>query len=270
MADGQTSSFLKEKKMSKLIQLTVSISLLTLFVSCGKVVDKFGVEVGTNEVTTTADFTKDFALNLDGSFPIDIKGQNYGEIFLNAAQGEDPFQVGVSASIEAFTSDTWDGFDNTSTLPNGDPLPGWIAQDKLIVVDIPDFNQHFDIKLYVGYDNPYYVGVAVTLNILDNHYPEGLSISQNFKKEESIWGEVMAFGPTKDSDGNVINHGGIFFVAQFTKGEVYSREGVAKNSKLLINGQSAKSALKSRKDKRKFHKKMKMMMKGIKKESELF
>ena len=67
------------------------------------------------------------------------------------------------------------------------------------------------------YQNPYYVGVALTLNILDDHYPEGLGISQLFRKssDSPIWGSIQVFGPRKDNEGNITAHGGLFFIATF-------------------------------------------------------
>ncbi|MBT6324727.1 MAG: hypothetical protein HOJ35_02060 [Bdellovibrionales bacterium] len=201
--------------MNKLSLLLIFILILPMS-GCGKkIVDDFSLKVGENTITTTADFSDQFALNLDGSFDIDIEGVNYGQIFLNAADDESPFQVGVTANFESFTSDVWDGFGPAETLPNGDPLPGWVDNSSLVEVDVPNFNENFGLTFYIGYEAPYYLGVAVSLNFLDAHYPEGLTIAQNFKKESAIWSGVTVFGPTYDSEGAVLQHGGIFFIATF-------------------------------------------------------
>ena len=198
--------------MKSLINIML-LGSLVFMQACEKgPVEDFDVKVGDNDVTTELFLTEKYGLNLTGSFPIDIKGNNYGEIFLNGATDANPFSAGLTISLEAFTGDVWDGFGSTSTLPNGDPLPPWITPYELVGVDIPTMNDHFGIILYGGYHNPYYVGLAVTLKILDNHYPEGLQVSQSFKKEGENWGTVTLFGPTRDGDGNVIQHGGIFFV----------------------------------------------------------
>lgn len=250
----------------KFINLILMVSLLSIFTGCGEIIDEFTVDVGQNQVTTAANFSDNYALDVDGNFPIDIKGINYGEIFISRKSEDSPFKVGLTASIEAFTNEKWEGFDNVSTLPNGEPLPGWPSQEKLIVADIPDFSPHFDIKLYVGVDNPYYVGIAVTLNILDDHYPEGLKLSQNFKKDGNIWGEVVAFGPTKDSEGNIINHGGLFFLAEFKVDENFSRRGTKKNSQILVNDQKMNVFLKQSKNK-KLIKQLRKLKSAIKEEA---
>jgi len=201
--------------MKVFTNILLLVFAIAIFSGCNDVVEKFSVKVGTNTITAITDFNEDYALNLTGNFPIDIDGVNYGDIFLAAQTDDHPFYVGITANFETFTSDVWTGFAPTKKLPNGDPLPGWIEPYELVTTQLPNFDENFDVHLYVGYHNPYYVGVAVTLNIFDNHYPEGLLISQYFKKEDIPLGTVTVFGPTYDDEGNVEQHGGLFFVATF-------------------------------------------------------
>jgi hypothetical protein len=201
--------------VNRVLPVLLNICFLTLFASCKKVVEGFNVSVGQNDVTTVVSLTDDYALALSGEYPIVVKDVHYGNLFLNGATTNSPFQLGVTAKFDMFTSDTWEGFGTTNTLPNGDPMPGWITPYELVAVDIPSFSPHFDLILYVGYQSPYYLGLAISLNVLDNHYPEGLSVSQSFKKDGKIWGTVHLFGPSRDSDGNVVTHGGVFFAATF-------------------------------------------------------
>lgn len=180
-----------------------------------KVVTDFGLELGANTVTVSAEFSEDFALNLNGVFDLNIKGTDYGEIFLYGASNSTPFSAGVTVDVGVFKPEVWEGFAPTTTLPNGSAIPAWISPYELVAVDVPVTSTQFDIKAYVGYHSPYYLGVSLGLNFLDDHFPEGLSLSQSFKKDGDIWSEVVAYGPTKDADGNVIQHGGLFFVAKY-------------------------------------------------------
>ena len=197
------------------VSMLVSIVSLFLFVSCKKVVEGFNVSVGQNDVTAVVSLSDSYALALSGEFPVVVKDVHYGDLFLNGATTDSPFQLGLTANFDMFTSSTWEGFGTTDTLPNGDPIPGWITPYELVAVDIPSFSPHFDLQLYVGYQSPYYLGLSVSLNFLDNHYPEGLSVSQSFRKDGEIWGTVQLFGPSFDGNGNVVTHGGVFFVATF-------------------------------------------------------
>jgi len=192
----------------------VMISLLALG-GCKKVVETFKLDVGDNAVTVTGAFSKDFAFNFSNSYDIVVKGVQYGTITAIAPTESQPFQVAITANFDMFTSDVWEGFASTKTLPNGDPLPAWINPNELVRVDIPNFTEQIDLVLYVGYKKPYYVGVALTLKVLDNRYPDGLTLSQYLKKSNAIWGSATVFGPSYDDVGNVTQHGGIFFVAGF-------------------------------------------------------
>ncbi len=196
--------------------LIIPIMLMAMTMSgCKKVVEGFNVVVGQNDVTAVVELAKDFALSFNGSFPIVVNDVEYATLFLNGATSSSPFTVGATANLDMFTSEVWEGFGTTTTLPNGDALPGWITPYELVAVDIPSFSPHFDLIAYVGYQKPYYLGVAVTLKVLDAHFPEGLGVSQSFKKDSKPWGTVQVFGPTRDADGNVTQSGGVFFVASF-------------------------------------------------------
>lgn len=200
--------------MGKLITMMALIGSMALMGGCRdrSPVESFDVTVGENSITTEVNLSDSFALELDGFVPVSIKGKDYGHIFLSSKTDEKPFSVGLLVDFSIFTSDAWDGFEPVTTLPSGDPIPGWITPYELIRVDIPSFSSRFDLNLYGGYYNPYYVGTTVSLNFLDDYYPEGLQIFQNFRKDGEIWGTVALYGPTRDSDGEIIDHGGIFFV----------------------------------------------------------
>ena len=92
--------------MKKTLTSLLSILFLLPLSGCGtKIVDSFELKVGENSITNTASFTNNFSLDLSGRFGINIEDVNYGEIFLNASSEESPFQVGVTANFESFTSD---------------------------------------------------------------------------------------------------------------------------------------------------------------------
>ena len=200
--------------MKKLWPALLALTLgLTSCNNAQEVVSAFDITVGTNAVTLTTEFNSDFALDLNGVFDIKVKGVDYGDIFLLGSTEQTPFTIGATADLSVFLPENWDGFAPTNKLPNGDPLPGWIVPQELVEVDIPINNPQFDVTAYVGYRSPYYLGVAVTLNFLDDNFPEGLSISQYFRKAGTIWSEVIAYGPVKDENGNILKHGGLFFAA---------------------------------------------------------
>ncbi|MEK6626250.1 MAG: hypothetical protein AABY86_14865 [Bdellovibrionota bacterium] len=187
---------------------------------CKQIIDGFSLGVGENTVTTTANFIPEFGFNVTKSVDIVVKGVKYGTVGVAAPQEGKPFQVYVTADLTIFTSEVWEGFGPVTTLPNGEPLPSWITPGELVRVDIPNFTEFLDLTLYIGYKNPFYVGVAVSLKLFDNRYPDGLSVSQYLKKKSKIWGQGMVYGPAYDDQGNVTQHGGIFFVAGFSKGQI--------------------------------------------------
>ena len=126
-------------------------SLLAVSGCKDKPVESFDVIVGENTVTGEINLSESFALNLDGDFPVNIKGKNYGEIYMASKNDKNPFRVGVTADFSIFTSETWDGFDSTRTLPNGDPIPGWVTPYELVRAGIPSFGDKFELDLYAGY-----------------------------------------------------------------------------------------------------------------------
>jgi hypothetical protein len=233
-----------------------------LLTSCSEVVTQFSVIVGNDEVTTQADFTPEFELNLTGSYDIDVQDINYGQIYLNGSTETTPFQVGLTANLNSFTSDVWTGFEPVKTLPNGDAIPGWITPYELVQVDIPSFNEHFDLYAYIGHQSPYYLGVAVTLNVFDNAYPTGLMVSQNFRQANNTWGTVTVFGPSFDDAGNVLTHGGLFFVATFDPlipGVITVRDFNEKS--LVFHGKEGKKYKKDEKLRKKALKQIKSLLK---------
>lgn len=195
--------------------LVIALSSLFLFTSCkeeNKPIQSLDVKVGQNTITTQLNLSDKYALPFEGEFDINIKGKNYGNVYVKEKTDDSPFRIGVVADFTVFTSDVWDGFEPTRTLPNGDPIPGWITPYELLRVGIPNQSGKYRTNVYAGYFDPYYVGVSVELSFLDDHYPSGLQILQHFQKDGEIWGTATLFGPTRDSDGNVLQHGGIFFV----------------------------------------------------------
>tara|TARA_R110002072_G_scaffold276051_1_gene437367 strand:+ start:98179 stop:98946 length:768 start_codon:yes stop_codon:yes gene_type:complete len=201
--------------MKKLLLGTILCSLF-LTASCkdeaSKPIQSLDVKVGENSITAQLNINDRYALTIDGEFPINIKGNNYGEVYVKSKNEDNPFRVGLLADFTVFTSDAWDGFEPTDRLPNGDPIPGWITPYELLRVGIPNNSGKYKMNVYGGYFNPYYIGVSVDLSFLDDHYPSGLQILQHFQKDGEIWGTATLYGPTKDSDGNITQHGGIFFV----------------------------------------------------------
>lgn len=231
----------KEVSMKRFKNILLVIFCISVFTGCNDVVDSFQVKVGENSITAITFFDEDFALNLTGDFDIIVDNINYGNIFLVAPTEDDPFQVGVTADFTTFTSDLWEGFAPTNKLPNGDPLPGWITPYELVATKLPALDENFDVTLYVGFHNPYYVGIAVSLNFFDENYPQGLQVSQHFKKESTPWGTVSVYGPTYDENGNVLVHGGLFFVTKFDPsrpGDIDYVEDLEK-SEFIFSGENA-------------------------------
>jgi|GEM_PF-4739237 len=205
--------------LQKSLTLGLLLAAMTSLSSCKKVVDKFSLDLGDNSVTTAVNFVPEFGLNVDRTVDIVVKGVKYGSVSISSPQNGEPFKIALTAELEMFLPEVWEGFAPTNTLPNGEALPNWIQPNELIAVDVPNFNEHVDLTVYVGFKNPYYVGVALSLKILDGRYPEGLGLSQAFRKNNKTWGQGMVYGPTYEDDGSVRSHGGLFFVAGFSKGQ---------------------------------------------------
>lgn len=194
------------------VKLLFILPLLFLAGCKNQPIESFDVIVGQNTLTAQLSLSDDYALNIDASFPIMIKGDYYGHMFVTPKIGNSPFHLGLTADFSVFTSDVWDGFEPVTSLPNGDPLPHWIGPYELIRANIPNPSDIFDVSLYGTIDKPFYLGMTLSLNILDENYPEGLQVIQNFGKDGKNWGAVVLFGPTRDANGEIIEQGGIFFV----------------------------------------------------------
>lgn len=201
--------------IKKLISSASFICLLFFLVGCKKIIDSVSLNVGSNSVTTNINFSDDFDFDVSNSVDIDIKDVNYGTVGIDGATDDKPFSAYLTANLDMFYSQVWEGFAPVTTLPNDEPLPRWITPNDLVRFEIPNFSKELDLAVYVGYHKPYYIGIALGLKILDEHFPEGLALSQALRISKKLYGQAIGYGPKKDSDGSIIKHGGLFVILGF-------------------------------------------------------
>jgi len=200
-------------------KLTIIISLFIL-VSCNGVVNDHKISVAENQIISTTIFSEKFGLPFSGNFPVIIKEVDYGSIDLAPKTEIDDFSISVRADLSSFNSEVWDGFSPISTLPNGSSFPSWLSIDELIKISIPTFSETFKIDLLFSMDQSrYYFGINMSIQAIDQYYPEGLNISQDIKNKDSKYpyATIHAYGPTFDEDGTKIQNSGLTILSSLKK-----------------------------------------------------
>ena len=206
-------------KKSLLKRLLVIMSLLSL-VSCKGIINDHTLEIEDNQIISTSYFSEKFGLPFSGNFPIIIKEVDYGSVDLAPKTDVDDFSIAIRADLSSFNSEVWDGFGPITTLPNGSSFPAWLGAEELINIAIPTFTELFSIRLLVGMDQErLYVGLDLSIDALDQYYPDGLNISQDIKNKESSfpYASIWAYGPSYDQDGNKIKNSGLTILSSFNK-----------------------------------------------------
>jgi len=154
-------------------------------------------------------FTNNVQTNVSGSFTI----MNYGTLFANPYTPTEPFEVGFDLDTDIVNEQQFVHLEPTTVLPNGLPLGLPYA-----VVEIrkpTPISPNFDIYGYVDVLHGAWLGVATLFGFVDNYFPEDLSVSQVFFRDDQGRPGVLAsvFGPTLDNNGNVTRSGGISLFA---------------------------------------------------------
>ena len=200
-------------------RLLLILSLFAL-ISCKGIITNHDVEIQENQIISTSEFSEKFGLPFSGNFPIIIKEVDYGSIDLAPKTENDDFSVSIRADLSSFNSEIWDGFGPITTLPNGSAFPTWVGARELIEIAIPTFTELFSIRLLVGLDDArIYVGMDLSIDALDQYYPEGLNISQEVRNKESNYpfASIWAYGPTYDENGDKVKNSGLTILSSFNK-----------------------------------------------------
>jgi hypothetical protein len=185
------------------------LALLLVFFAAGCKQEKaVNYEVSVpqeNTVKFEAELLKKYGIGIDGSFDI----FDYGSIFVRSETPDRFFQFGFELHTGTFLKETWVNYDETTTLPNGSPMPSWISDPVVDVVippaNIPELGWHF----YFG-TTQFYLGVAAVITAIDERFP-ALNIGYNFYEPGgNLALGLVFFGPDVDENGNLVSPGGIF------------------------------------------------------------
>lgn len=149
-------------------------------------------------------------LNLMGSY--DLK--DYGQLFVVPYSQQEPFQVGLTLDLTVFKDGDYVNLEPTSTFPNGVSMG--LPNPLVKIQGASPVGDKFDLMGYVDITRGEWLGVAVILNFLDDKvFPEGLAVTQNFSTNAQGKPGAIAtlFGPQIDESGQMIQPGGIAFLA---------------------------------------------------------
>ena len=203
-------SFLKQR-------IAILIALFSL-VSCKGIISDHQLDIQNNQIISTTIFTEKFGLPFSGNFPIIIKDVDYGEINLLPKTVEDEFSINIAADLSSFTGDVWDGFGPISRLPNGESFPSWLGTDNLISISIPTLTELFSFDLLVQSKNDrIFIGLNLNIQAVDQHYPEGLNISQEIQNRNSNYpyAAIYLYGPKYNENGDKIKNSGLIILSSF-------------------------------------------------------
>src|SRR5262249_36358843 len=169
----------------------------------------------------TADVQLNFAptiqTDMGGTYDVNIKGTDYGQILVTPSTASTPFSVGFDLNLNIVNDQNLVNMTPVTTLPTGQliPVPNLNRAFAQVKMDKP-VNSNFDVYVYADISGKQWLGVAMVMNFVNNKYfPSGLSVSQGFVKgsdgNNQIWGAF--FGPKVDNNGNMLVPGGIALFA---------------------------------------------------------
>jgi hypothetical protein len=150
-----------------------------------------------------------FAKSVKSTMAAGFNIKDYGYLFVNPATETAPFEIGFDLATSIVNDQDYVQLTPTTVMPNGIALPINYA-----VVQIQGENpisSKMDLYAYVDVLHGQYVGAAAIFKVLDEYFPEGLSVNQVFMRDHQGRPGVIAsiFGPETDvHDGNVVTRSG--------------------------------------------------------------
>ena len=186
-----------------------------LVLSCGastpQVISNFSYTVDNNVLDVKIDFNSNFQLNTSFIIPI----LQYGSVSLTPSTKTTGFSIGATLNLDYLNDGSIATLNKTQTLPNNQPMSDYVTE-PVAQIRVKDSDLIYS-DIYLGLDLAHmYVGTALELGYIDQHFPAGLVISQKIPdKQGRIVGVVTIFGPNV-VNGQVVRPGGFFFMTNAT------------------------------------------------------
>lgn len=205
-------------------QLAIAAGLI---LSCGSdqqpIVKSFSYDIQDNVVTMALEFSQDIELNTEFIIPI----LDYGSVILTPPADGKGFIIGGSLNLDYIADGRLGTLSKTRRLPNNQPMTTYVTQD-LARLRTKQTDQIYT-NVYLGADSEHmYLGTALELGYLDQHFPAGLVISGRISDQQKrTVGVITIFGP-EVKDGEMVNPGGIFFVTNISDLIKYHPSGLNK------------------------------------------
>ncbi len=183
--------------------------------SCGanqqQVVKSFSYNILNNILSFDVEFNQNVELNTAFTLPI----LDYGSITLSPPATGKGFIIGGSLNLNYVNDEHLLTISRTNQLPNGQSMPTYVI-DNLARLHFTESSM-VSTDAYLGMNsNNMYVGAALELGYIDQHFPAGLVLSAYITdSQQRRLGVITIFGPNVQN-GQLVNPGGIFFVTNIS------------------------------------------------------
>lgn len=176
----------------------------------------YAISPNLSTVTVALNFAQSFQSDMGGTFDVANGSTDYGQVVVQPTTSATPFSVGFAFNTAILNDPAYNKLlqtDPSVSLPAGQPLPipnlnRALAQLALKNQISPDFDPY----VYLDVAGLQWVGVALSLTIMNNKYlPSGLAVQQGFLpgKDTNNRAWAAVYGPQVDSSGNMTVAGGI-------------------------------------------------------------
>jgi hypothetical protein len=223
----------------KLVQLSL---LSVVLFSCGsdqqQIVKSFSYNIQDNVLSFNVEFGQEIELNTELNIPI----LDYGSVTLTPPASGKGFLIGGTLNMDYINDERIATLSKTRLLPNNQAMSTYITQD-LGRVRIRE-SDLIHTNIYLGTDAAHmYLGTALELGYIDQHFPAGLVISGRINdSQKRTVGVISIFGPNV-RNGQVISPGGFFFATNISDLIKYYPRGVDMTPKGVQDVQSFKDLI---------------------------
>lgn len=193
-------------------------------IGCGsdqqQIIKYFSYTIEDNHFTFNLEFSQNIEINTEFTIPI----LDYGSISLIPPINGKGFIIGGSLNLDYINDERIAALSKTQKLPNSQPMSPYVTQElaRIKIVE----SSVIATDAYLGTNSQHlYLGTALELGYIDQHFPAGLVISGRITDaQKRTLGVVSIFGP-EVKNGQVVNPGGFFFVTNISDLIAYNPRG---------------------------------------------
>lgn len=214
---------MSHKTFTKILLTNLSF-LFTL--SCGvdqQVLTDFSYDIKDDNLDLQVELSSNLGINTELNIPI----LDYGSFTLKPPKLGKGFTINGKLNFKYLDDEKMLTIGKTRLLPNDQTMPEYTKQDLVSIR--AEENEVIRTYVYLGSREQMYLGTALELSYINQHFPAGIVINVKLKdKKDRQVGVFAIFGPNVNEQG-LVSPGGFYFMTNVSDLKVFAKDNKSKS-----------------------------------------